>query len=346
MKFRVSFTQRFRIDPWSEDRTVIEDEVLSSLEGLAAAASLPVDLNVAAERFFAATSQLPVRGVDRWERTLRNELYSYVHNRRSLNLWTTREPHGPWLNLCHGDGYERMQALEALSQGAPNSFLLAVLLRRLNDWVVQVREAARESAKKIAARTDTEIVVDALWNILPYLHTWGRWKDEDRDAFLDLVSPSDVSEKLTQRLIQSTAGPTAKILGQLSRRSTLDQYLTQIAQEAVQPAVRAKAYRFLFEGKATWLEGRKWVLTDKYWGKREYQPILGTRSTHAAVNLVALLDQAIGDASPTVRRVAGTTVIARLAELGSEAEGLASRLAVDPYPSIAERGRFALDRVP
>lgn len=320
-------------------------EVLSSVRNLANLTPLIGRTGAASNRFFAATSRLPISNLGRWERAIRNELYSAVYGRRSLNLWVTRKPHDPWLNLFNGDGFRREAALRAISAGAPNSFLFAVMLRRLNDWVPQVRDAAREAVRRTASKTGTEIIVEVLWGILPHLHTWRRLQDEDKEELADLVCVGDVPKRLASRIMRSSSGPAASVLSQACRRSALDNYLARIADESVQPAVRARAYKTMFEGRVNWLEGRKWVWTVKYWCKGRYDPVLGKREIRVDTDQLEILRKAAKDRSPAVRRIAGTTVIAKLPELGQEALPLAKLLAADPYPSIAERGRFALDRI-
>ena len=325
--------------------TDLEEEVIKSVRNLASARQLPGGVSEASNQFLTATSLLPLSKLEYWERVIRNELSWAVYQRNSLNLWVTKKPHGPWINLCNGDGFQREKALNAIAQGAPNAFLLSMMLRRLNDWVPQVRAAARKSIKRNAPETQGEIIVEALWGALLHLCTWGRWQDLDKDALMDLVCVGDVPGLLASRVMQSPNGPAATVLGQAARRPALDKYLIRIARESVQPAVRARAYKIVLDGQANWLEGRKWVWTDKYWCKGRYEPVLGTRTLSVNADQLQILRDASKDRSPVVRRIAGATVIARLAELGKQALPLAKLLADDSYPSIAERGQFVLDRI-
>lgn len=321
------------------------EQVVSSVRDLANAKPLIEDDPAASSRFFAATSSLPISDLGFWERTIRHELSWAVDRRSSYNLWVNKRPHGPWLNLFDGDGFRREEALDAISQGAPNAFLFAILLRRLNDWVPQVRAAARRSIDRTAHDTENTFIVEALWGTLPHLYSWGRWREPDKEALVDLVGVNGVPELLASRIIRSPSGPAASILSQAARRPAIDEYLIRIARQSIQPAVRARAYKIVLGEQANWLEGRKWVWTDKYWGKGRYEPVLGTRRVCIDMDQLQMLRDASKDRSPAVRRIAGATVIARLAELGKEALPLAKHLAADSHPSIAERGRFALDRI-
>ncbi len=323
----------------------LEERLVESVRDIASTKPLFGRDSVAPNQFLEVTSQLPVTNLGCWERTLREELSWALSRRISLNVWAIKKPHGPWLNLFNGSGYQREKALEAISEGAPNAFLFAIMLRRLNDWVPQVRAAARKSIERIAPGTEPEIIVDALWWALPSLHSWGRWHDPEREALINLVSVGDVPELLAAKIKHSPSGPAATVLNQAARNPAIDRYLTSVARDSIQPAVRAKAYRFMLEEQACWLEDRKVVWTDKYWGKGRYEPVLGTREISVNADRLNLLREATMDKSPAVRRIAGTTIIARLEELGNEALPLATLLAADVYPSIAERGQFALDRI-
>lgn len=323
----------------------LEEELVTSVQSLANGRSLLEGKSETSSHFLEATSQLPVSNLGYWERTIRNELAWTVGRRISLNAWSRKKLSTPWLNLFNESGNQREEALDAITEGASSAFLFAIMLRRLNDWVPEVRQAARESIKRIALRTEAEVVVDALWGTLPYLHSWGRWHEREEEALVELVCLGNISELLAARIVQSSSGPAATVLSQAARAPAIDRFLTNIAHHSIQPAVRAKAYKIVLDEQASWLEGRKWVWKDKYWGKGRYEPVLGTRMLSVNADRLSLLRDAATDKSPAVRRIAGATLIAKLAELGEEALPLAKLLAADDYPSIAERGQFALDRI-
>ena len=251
----------------------------------------------------------------------------------------------PWLDYCSGDGYQREKTLRTSREGAPNGFLFAIVLRRLNDWVPQVRAAAREYVPKMAANTKPEYILEALWAILPYLHTWGRLQVEDLEVLTSLLTVNGIPSQLGSKLIEATAGPAASILGQAGRQPVLDKFLPTISEKAIQPAVRAKEYRSQLEGRIVWFEGWEWVWTDIRWCQGQYKPVLGERKIHVYRSFLETLEQAARDNSPVVRRVAGDALIAKLDSIGAEAIPIAEILSGDPYPSVAERGKFALERL-
>lgn len=299
------------------------------------------------DSLLAETSRLPLTQLDNLERMIRTELWSIQSRRLSFlqKLGGSRSRPLSWLDLCSWDGFVRERALRAVSAGAPNGFFCALALRRLNDWVPQVRQAAREQVQLIARRSAAEHVADALWCILPHATSWGRMERKDWDVLEQLLSIEPVAIAIKTRIKDSTAGPASLILAQTGRSSVLDHQLGEIASDAIQPAVRARAYRSLFEQRVVWVVGRRWVWTDLKWGKRRLEPVVGERSFPVETPFLDLLTQGMGDRSPMVRRVAAEFLIKHLDAIGADSFRMAERLASDPSPYVAARGRFALERL-
>ncbi|MBE7384008.1 MAG: hypothetical protein F6J95_021645 [Leptolyngbya sp. SIO1E4] len=288
---------------------------------------------------------MSVSKLEYWEKTFRHEICLGAYARPKLFSLRSRRLLIPWLDYCNEDGYRRERALRSSHEGVPNGFLFALVLRRLNDWVPQVRAAAREHLPKMAANTKPEHILEALWVILPHLHSWGRLQVEDLEVLMNLLSVDGVPSQLESKLIEVTAGPAALILGQAGRKPVLDKFLPTISEKAVQPAVRAKAYRSQLEERIVWFEGRKWVWTDIRWCQGRYEPVLGERKIRVYRAFFETLEKAARDDSPVVRRVAGNALMAKLNSVGADALPIAELLSRDPYPSVAERGKFALERL-
>ncbi|WP_131278819.1 hypothetical protein [Hylemonella gracilis] len=292
----------------------------------------------------AETSQLSLNSLDLWERRLRIELWDFKQ-RTAARRWTIwKKPTAPasWLDLCNGDGFKREDAMRSLADGAPNGFFFALALRRLNDWVPQVRTAARMHLPRMAERSDPEHVAEALWHALPHWMSWGRMKDADRQVLSDLVGMKSIALIFKARIQQATTGPVAQILAQAGRTQVFDEWLGEFSSTAIQPAVRAKAFRFLLDGRMTWLVGRKWVWTDVRWCEGRLEPVLGERPLQHPEPFLTTLKRAIADRSSLVRRVAAEYLIRRLDSIGDEAQSIAMQLASDSCHYIAERCRFAL----
>lgn len=294
--------------------------------------------------FASETTSLPLKRIEEFERAVREELWAAEQNRsRSLwKRWTRPKQVASWLDLCTYKGHKRESALRATSGGAPNRLLFALALRRLNDWVPEVRTAARETVPRVAVNSNPQDVADVLWIVLAHWNTWGRMKSVDRDVVIGLTAIDGVANDLRNRILRATAGATAQVLSQCVRSPAFDQWIGDFAKHAAQPAVRARAIRWLLEGRATWLVGRKWTWTDPQWCEGRFEPVFESRSIAASEASIATLSAAISDKSVAVRRVAADFVIREVRTLGESASVFARRLSSDSSPSVAERGRLAL----
>lgn len=295
----------------------------------------------------AETSQLSLNSLDLWERRLRIELWDFKQRNAARRWAIWKKPTAPvsWLDLCNGDGFKREEALCSLAHGAPNGFFFALALRRLNDWVPQVRTAARMHLPRMAERSDPEHVAEALWHALPHWMSWGRMTDADRQVLTDLVCMKSITLIFKARIQQATTGPVAQILAQAGRTPVFDDWLGDFSSTAIQPAVRAKAFRFLLGGRVTWFVGRKWVWTDIRWCEGRLEPVLGERPLQHPEPFPTILSRAIADRSSLVRRVAAEYLVRRLDSIGEAAVGMAEYLASDTCKNVAERGRFCLAKL-
>jgi hypothetical protein len=321
-----------------------ESAISAAIDRLLSVGSAGDDVTDAMASLIAETSLLPLDNLDQWERLIRTELWAF-ESRPSSSWWRFRRKRSSfasWLDLCSGDGFRRERTLRTLSGGAPNAFLLALAVRRLNDWVPQVRAAARESVPRLAECSAPKHVVDALWNVLGHCDTWGRLEAADRQALDQLITIEPVGVELCSRILAATAGPVTKILSQAGRVPTLDHFLKVFAAAAVQPSVRAKAYRSLLDGRVSWVVGRKWRWTDLKWCKGRFEPVIEGRAIREAPNFLGILEMALADRSALVRRVAAEFLIRQLSSIGDNAANIAERLASDPSAYVAERGRFAV----
>lgn len=294
------------------------------------------------------TSRLPLSNLEYWERLIRSGLYqaAAAHSKPAKwKFWDKPTPFLTWIDLCSGDGFKRERTLRILSGRAPNRFFFAMAVRRLNDWVPQVRSAAREQIPSIAVASNPEDVVDVLCAVLPHWNSWGRSDEEGRQTLLTIASTESIAEALKSRLISAAAGPLASVLAQVGRSCVLDTHLPQIASSAIQPSVRAKAYKSLLDGKATWVAGRKWEWTDMRYCQGHYMPMLCDRPLTTTSPLEETLRAASSDRSAFVRRVAGDVLIRELETLGAAGFQLANILSSDGNSSVAERGKFALKKL-
>lgn len=291
-----------------------------------------------------ATSSLRLSSFDDWEQLVRAGIdwAENKHKPSKWRFWAAPTPFPTWIDLCSWDGYKRERTLRALAGAAPNAFFLALAARRLNDWVPEVRAAARETLPPIAAASDPADVASMLCAVLPHWNSWGRMEAHDKQVILDIASIEAVVRELKAQIISTPAGPMAEILAQVGRAPALGASLQEIASQAVQPAVRAKAYRAMLDGKMVWLEGRAWEWTDRSRFTGYRRAIHGHRLLSDHVPSAALLKAAIADPSNVVRRVVGDVLIRETEPLDGLSWELAMRLASDKHPSLSARGQFLL----
>lgn len=322
----------------------IEDHVLSAITEFVASLNSGGSAHANMSQLIEATSSITLANLDEWERVVRTGIYLATKNHKpsKWRFWSTPTPFPTWIDLCNGDGFKRERTLRTLTGSAPNSFFFALAVRRLNDWVPQVRAAAREKLMSIAIASNPDDVTSVLMSTLPHWNSWGRMEASDKQALLEIASIEAVACSLKSQIISTASGPLAEVLAQMGRTSVLDASLPEIARKAVQPAVRAKAYRALLDGRMVWLEGRKWEWTDVRYCKGHLKAIHGSRTISITCPKEEALRAAIADRSAFVRGVAGTALMQTSEELGTLAFELATTLASDKHPSLSARGNFLL----
>lgn len=154
---------------------------------------------------------------------------------------------------------------------------------------------------------------------------------------------SDVAAELANLMAAATTGPQASTLQYALRTPVLDQYLEQLAFDATQPSVRARALRTLIDGKAEWPSGAAWRWIDKSMGLRRRETVFEHRSLTLAPSRAVLIERGIRDKSAAVRRIALTSVIRHM--LGTaEARAFAAPLEFDRSSSVREKAEFILRR--
>ena len=145
-----------------------------------------------------------------------------------------------WIAVWSDDGHLREKALRRLAGGMPNAFFGALALRRLNDWVPEVRFVACQRLPTMIERSRVDDAVEALWATLLHWQSWGRMADEHRQAMEVFLGIERVALGLKNRVVSSATGPVAALLAKFGRLPELDGWLVEIARDAVQPAVRAR----------------------------------------------------------------------------------------------------------
>ncbi|QUJ66185.1 hypothetical protein KDD30_08215 [Photobacterium sp. GJ3] len=326
---------------------VSEDEIISAVRDFAYSIHSGRKVNAAMSTLTHMTSQLTFTSFDYWEGMIRFEYASAIRECAipQWKFWSKPQNILTWLDVISWDGHKREKALRALSGPVPNAFFFSLVLRRLNDWVPQVREAAKEKLPEIAKASDPKFVVDTLCAVLPNWSSWGRIEPSGQAVLLEIMCEKETAESLRAKLISSPAGPMPSLFSQLGRTPILDGRIGEIATCAVQPSLRAKAYRSLFDCRIVWMAGRKWVWTDKRYHQGSLKPILAERKIDAEMPFLTLLKLSSADPSSIVRRVSAEMLIRELDSLGSVAKDFADVFASDKSIAVSERGEFALKKL-
>jgi hypothetical protein len=325
----------------------MEDKIISAVKDFASSINSGGKVVADMSELIDVTFQLSLTSFDYWERLIRSELSLALRESTppKWKVWSKPKELLTWLDLISRDGYKREKTLRTLTGAAPNTFFFSLAVRRLNDWVPQVREAAREKLPEIAKATDPEYVVEALCIALSNWNSWGRIEEADKKVLLQIICEEEISESLMSKLTTSTSGPMPSLFSQLGRTPILDGKIEDIASLAVQPSVRAKAYRSLFEGRIIWIEGRKWEWTDIRYCEGKLKPIVAERKLNVETSLLDLLKSSAEDSSSIVRRISAEILIRELSNLGVIAREFAEKFASDKSCAVSERGRFAVKKL-
>ena len=245
------------------------------------------------------------------------------------------------LFVFHRDGRLREAALQRLTGGLDGPFGVGAVLWRLNDWVPQVRAAARRCAARTLPLTDATVVTSALAAVLVQQASWGRWTDERSVLYDQLVRPN-VAAALARSIRENVAGPWASVLRAALQTASLDGELALLATDGMQPAVRAIALKVLIDREAVWPVGWAWRWIDKSLSIRRRERTFARRPVNTELARVSMIERGATDRSAVVRRVALAGII-RHALATDEGRVVAARLKDDPAASVREKARFILD---
>ena len=247
-----------------------------------------------------------------------------------------------YLFLFHRSGYLREAALNKLDGALPGAFYVAAITYRLNDWVPQVRHAARDCLSRVKKMTDPDVLAAAGLALLARTESWRRWRDE-ADAFDEVVADPNVAHRLACAIGESVVGPMGQTLRSALRRSDIDAHLPELLRSPRQPSVRAIALKVLLDAKARWPSGteKKWI--DKSLGRYRMEPAWRERPLERAVPVEKLLEIGARDPAASVRKVAASGLVAHF-DMVPTARALACRLLHDRNRTVRECAQFALDR--
>jgi hypothetical protein len=234
--------------------------------------------------------------------------------------WVPREDHS-WdldalrrldgleqLLIFHRDGHLREAALEKLQGALSGPFMVVGVASRLNDWVPEVREAARRCAERVFPETSTEILAAAAIVLMDRRESWRRWRRE-REALDGMLARQDVLDRLATVIAASSHGHTCAILRLAIREPGMDRHLMGLFHLAAQPSVRALALSWLIEGRARWIVGRRKRWIDQRYTLWKWVPEFAGREVERPWPIEALIEAGGRDRSVRVRKVAAEGLV-------------------------------------
>ena len=250
----------------------------------------------------------------------------------------------PVFDLFNPSGYRRELAVRGLSS-ATSPLLLAIFIRRLNDWVPQVRDAARVSTHSLTSKCSPVVVAEALWMLIPFRSTWERLTTVDTFAFDAILNSNDVFDSLCARIQRESAGPMLQILQHITKFEKTDCKLQELATLAISPHVRRVALKSLIEGRVEWIAGWSWRWIDKVYNRKERVPVVRTRLIDAPVPYDEALQLAASDRSVIVRRLVTTILISRRGVLSSFEIGIVKKMLCDKNQILVDKAKFIIQQV-
>ncbi|NNE21718.1 MAG: hypothetical protein HKN11_03835 [Rhizobiales bacterium] len=245
-----------------------------------------------------------------------------------------------FLFLFHSNGYLREAALKKLNRPLPGPLFVAAVAYRLNDWVEEVRVAAKGCLARVLPRTDSQAIAEAGIYLIHQMWLWRRAGDHVT-ALVNELSKPEIMAALAQILSRETTGPLARTLRNALRFETMDRHLEMLAQEALSPAVRAVAIEALIDGRARWLDGHQQEWIDKSMSlyrrvpRYSYRPLTIDTETEPQIRRAAV------DRVSIVRKLAAQKLIEHRHKL-PPMDDVAHNLEDDRSPAVRERANFYL----
>ena len=237
--------------------------------------------------------------------------------------------------LFHRDGYVREAALNKVNGPLPSPFAVAAIAWRLNDWVDEVRTAARACAERTFPLTAARTLADAQLALVARIARWGRWGPNVK-IVQDAFARSDVKDTLRDVLLTTKATGAGTALRAALRSPGLDPYLPQLAQSARLAEVRGIALRALVTGGPAWRTGSDWKWENKPFGIKRWFAIVARREIAHGHSIEDIVRNGARDKSAGVRRAAADGLIHHIATLACVSE-IVQILANDPSPSVRQR---------
>ena len=149
----------------------------------------------------------------------------------------------------HPDGHVREAAVAAVEK-IRNSFTLALLLLRLNDWVPAVRDAAIKTVTRLSQEPpdrsgiEFECVIDCL-ELMLAPERFERTKGSARNALEALITNPHISTLIRAFILHDKTDRAPEFARSIFAVFPSKDFIERCAYDAAQPRVRLKAARFI-----------------------------------------------------------------------------------------------------
>ena len=298
----------------------------------------------------AAEWEIPDIGGLYREPAIRTGIWPFSRKTRSARSTAlealVERPELSHLFIFHGDGHLREAALRNCSDTPESPFQFVALVYRLNDWVEQVRNAARERANSVFPKTSAEVVAEASLFLFTQMQQLKRWGDDECAILEAALFRPDVLEALANLLVQRHAGPLGRILRQALARPGLETFLPRLAREAAQPMVRAVSLETLIKRRARWQEGHEFRWIDKPYGIGRQVRKYAQRPVEHQLCIETLMREGSRDRAVEVRRAVARGLIDLRHELSPAMKEVGRQFLQDRSPAIREKAEFYLGYLP
>jgi hypothetical protein len=245
------------------------------------------------------------------------------------------------LYLFHSDGYQREAACNAISSLNGSAFILCALYARANDWVPQVRNAARDALDRLLPTASRSVLMAALPFLLVRITAWERL-DDKTELMSDLMSSPAARAAVFEYLMETQYGPVARVFRIALTETFLDTRLLELGQHATSVEVRCVALETLLFKSAKRRVGYTHLWVDKSFGLKRRIPKFVERAITEDRDAGSLLRSMLSNKSARIRKLAADYLIQRGSD-GLEADEIALFMR-DSNPGVAERIRFYLRR--
>ncbi|WP_157738864.1 hypothetical protein [Labrenzia sp. VG12] len=258
--------------------------------------------------------------------------FSQERETAKANLLVASRPEVALALSTHRSGFVREIALRHV-RSIDSAFEFALVLRRMNDWVPEVRSAAVELVERslFSETADTKSVratVSGCLELLLSANELGRADSVSRRVLDRLLTDTGCLDELSANLMSGRQNSAPKLLKQALKRALVVEHLPGLALGARHPAVRRVALKALLDGRFVW---------------KAYQSLRQT-SIELAVGKDELAETGLRDRSVEVQDVA-LQYIVNTPDSRLNREETFRGLLSSRHPCLTDKASFGLARL-